>query len=429
MYQANYDHLIQSGLLAYLVDHRLLVASPETTSEPAVPELAYRVLEPERVPFISYPYEWCFSQLKDAALLTLAVQKIALKHGMTLKDASAYNVQFLNGQPILIDTLSFDLYQEGKPWDAYRQYCQHFLAPLALMAKRDPTLNRLLAVHLDGIPLDLASRLLPFPTRLNFGLLSHIHLHAGAQRRYASNAASTPAASPKVSRTSHLALIENLEATTQKLTWKPAGSEWVDYYESTNYSKAAFDAKLATVKSFLEQVRPGQVLDLGANTGVFSRVAARMGIPIISTDIDPGAVEVNYIEVRKSKETNLLPLILDATNPSPAIGWENRERDAFFQRFKPDAVMALALIHHLAISNNLPLDYLAQFFSRLSPSLIIEFIPKDDSQVKRLLQSRRDIFPDYGEEGFEAAFAPYFNTRQKTPLTDSTRSLYLMVKR
>ena len=429
VYQPHYDRLVSSGLLAHLVKNQMMVDSPEVSVEPPLPDLAYRVLAPERVPVLSYPYEWSFSQLKDAALLTLHIQQAALTYGMTLKDASAYNVQFWRGRPVLIDTLSFETYQEGKPWDAYRQYCQHFLAPLALMALRDPSLNRLLQVAIDGVPLDLASRLLPWRTHLNFGLLSHIHLHAGAQKRYAAQGAAVARTSPSVSRASHQALIANLEATTRALTWKPAGSEWADYYDSTNYSRPAFDAKRAAVQGFLERIHPQRVLDLGANTGVFSRLASAMGVPVVSADIDPAAVERNYLEVKQSGEANLLPLVLDLTNPSPAIGWDNQERSAFFQRVQPDTVMALALIHHLAISNNLPLGDLAQFFSHVGRWLIIEFVPKEDSQVQRLLASRKDIFPDYHKDGFEAAFAPFFSIIDRQSLADSRRTLYLMENR
>jgi hypothetical protein len=184
-YQQEYARLMESGLYEKLVKAGLLIPHTEVNQAPAEAENAYKVIQPERVAFISYPYEWSFGQLKDAALATLSVQKRALKRGMSLKDASAYNIQFVHGKATLIDTLSFETYKEGQPWVAYRQFCQHFLAPLALMALRDVRLSQLLRVYIDGVPLDLASELLPWNTRLNFGLLTHIHLHAGAQKKYA----------------------------------------------------------------------------------------------------------------------------------------------------------------------------------------------------------------------------------------------------
>ena len=185
VYAADFTRLMDSGLYDKLIKAGLLIPHVESDLKPAQPELAFKVIRPERVPFISYPYEWSFGQLKDAALATLSIQKRALKLGMSLKDASAYNIQFYNGKPVLIDTLSFETYQEGEPWVAYRQFCQHFLAPLALMAYRDVRLSQLLRVYIDGIPLDLASELLPGRTRWNLGLATHIHLHASAQKRYA----------------------------------------------------------------------------------------------------------------------------------------------------------------------------------------------------------------------------------------------------
>ena len=190
-------------------------------------------MQPDLVPFISYPYEWSFSQYKDAALATLSIQKRALKAGMSLKDASAYNIQFVHGKPVLIDTLSFETYQEGQPWVAYKQFCQHFLAPLALMALKDVRLSQLMRVYIDGIPLDLASQMLPGSTRLNFGLLTHIHIHAGAQKRYADAEIKQTKERGGISKQAMTGLIESLQAAVRKLTWKAGGTEWGNYYDIT----------------------------------------------------------------------------------------------------------------------------------------------------------------------------------------------------
>ena len=427
-YQKNYDLLMQSGLYEKLTKNKRLIPHQEVQITPAVPEIAYRVIQPEKVRFISYPYEWSFSQLKDAALLTLSVQKTALDLGLSLKDASAYNIQFHNGRAVLIDSLSFEAYEEGKPWVAYRQFCQHFLAPLALMAYKDARLSQLLRIYIDGVPLDLVSALLPFRTRLQFGLLSHIHVHAAAQKKYSDtpDQAQSQSQGRSMRKMSLLGLIDNLRETVKKLTWEPKGTEWGDYYDSTNYTRPAFDRKVEIVKSFLEAIQPAQVWDLGANTGIFSRLAAQMGILTISSDIDPAAVEKNYQEMRQKKETNLLPLVQDLTNPSPGIGWLNHERDALIDRGPVDAVMALALVHHLAISNNVPLTDLAKFFARLGRWLIIEFVPKEDSQVRRLLTTREDIFPGYQQQGFEEAFRQFFVIHECQPIEGSNRILYRM---
>jgi ribosomal protein L11 methylase PrmA len=425
-YADDFSRLIESGLYAKLVKAGLLIPHTEVDDAPAEPSLAFKVIRPERVAFISYPYEWSFSQLKDAALATLSIQKRALKAGMSLKDASAYNVQFVNGKPILIDTLSFEVYQEGKPWDAYRQFCQHFLAPLALMSHTDIRLGQLLRVYIDGIPLELASRLLPASTRLNFGLLTHIHLHASAQTRYADADVKSTAPKGGMSRNAFIGLIDSLEGAVKKLAWKPSGTEWGNYYEITNYTDSAFAHKKEIIAGWLTKITPASVWDLGANNGEFSRLASTADIPTVAWDIDPSAVEQNFLRIKSEKEQNLLPLLLDLTNPSPALGWANEERDSLAQRGPVDAAFALALIHHMAISNNVPLPRVADFFAGICRWLVIEWVPKSDSQVQKLLRTRKDIFDQYTREGFESAFGTRFHIREVMDVRESERRLYLL---
>jgi hypothetical protein len=426
-YEQEYVRLMESGLYEKLVKAGLLIPHVEVDGLPAVAaaEAAFKVIQPERVPFVSYPYEWSFGQLKDAALATLSIQRRALKAGMCLKDASAYNIQFVRGKATLIDTLSFEMYKEGQPWVAYRQFCQHFLAPLALMALKDVRLNQLLRVYIDGVPLDLASRLLPWTTRLNFGLLTHIHLHAGAQKMYADEEVRTRGGGT-FGRQAMTGLIDSLDATVRKLDWRPGGTEWGNYYDITNYSDAAFEHKRQLVDEWVKQVNPALAWDLGANNGVFSRVASAAGPFVVSFDIDPAAVEQNYRQAKDEKAQNLLPLLLDLTNPSPSLGWANRERDSFGLRGPANMVLALAVIHHLAISNNVPLPQLADFFAETGEWLVIEFVPKSDSQVQKLLASREDIFSSYTRAGFEDAFHKRFRIHSAVDVRESERVLYLM---
>ena len=203
-------------------------------------------------------------------------------------------------------------------------------------------------------------------------------------------------------------LIDSLDSTIRKLDWKPGGTEWGNYYDITNYSDAAFEHKKQLVREWSARLKPSLVWDLGANNGVFSRVAGEVGAFVVSSDIDPTAVEQNYRQMKGEKTENLLPLLIDLTNPSPSIGWANEERDSFGRRGPADMVLALALIHHLAISNNVPLLQVADFFAKIGKWLVIEFVPKSDSQVQKLLVSREDIFPNYTREGFEAAFRQRF---------------------
>ena len=425
-YKDDYDQLMNSGLYDTLIESELLIPHGESKIEPPLPEISYKVIQPELIPFISYPYEWCFSQLKDAAFTTLKIQKKALQFGMSLKDCSAYNIQFIKGRPILIDTLSLEKHREGKPWKAYRQFCQHFLSPLALMNYTDIRLNQLLRIYIDGIPLNMASRLLPLRTRFLFTILVHIHLHAKSQEHFAGRSTST--SRRKMSHTSILGLIDNLEAAVKKLKWNPQGTEWNDYYEKQTYSQEALNEKTRLVSEYLDRIQPNTVWDLGSNVGLFSRTASARGVQTISFDVDPACVERNYREVVNKRETHLLPLLIDLTNPSSAMGWQHSERKSLMERGPVDTLLALALIHHLAISNNLPLKNLAAFFVEMCTSLIIEFIPKDDSQVQRLLSSREDVFPDYTQSDFEESFKKYFTILSIDKIRDSQRTLYLMEK-
>ena len=427
LYKEDYDFFQSSGLYKKLVKEELIIPHKELREYEELNSNCYKIIEPERIGFISYPYEWSFSQLKDAALTTLRIQKLSMKYGMTLKDASAYNIQFHNGKPIFIDTLSFEIYQEGNPWAAYKQFCQHFLSPLALMSYSDLRLNQLLKVYIDGIPLDLASKLLPFKSKINLPLYMHLHLHANAQRKYESQGNASK--NVQISSNKLLSVIHSLNSTVKRLKIKKENTEWGDYYNFTNYSEQSFNHKREIISSFIDNSNPTTLWDLGANIGTFTTIASQKGIDCIAFDIDPLAVNTNYNKIKKEKVKNLLPLILDLTNPSPAIGWNNEERMAFNQRPLPDCILALAIIHHLAISNNLPFSRIARFFSELSENLIIEFVPKQDSQVKILLKSRTDIFGNYDEQSFVESFEKYYVVNERKKIMDSERTIYWMTKK
>lgn len=422
-YRSNYDLLKSSGLLDELVASGLLVGGAEVSLDNAYDDRAYAVIKPQVVPFISYPYEWCFEQLKEAALLTLSLALSALDHGMVLKDASAYNVQFIGTKPIFIDTLSFEERTPGEPWIAYRQFCQHFLAPLALMSMVDVRLGRLSRSFIDGVPLDLASHMLPAKSRLKPGLAAHIHMHAKAQAKAQHQVTHRQAT---LSDTGFRALLDNLRSTIVSLDWSPSGTEWGDYYERTNYSDTALKTKADIVGELLDQVDSlKSCWDLGANNGAMSQLVCDRGAYTVAWDIDPAAVTTAY----RRKSESLLPLVLDLTNPSPALGWAHQERDSLINRAPADCILALALIHHLALGNNVPLPSVAEFLATLGRWLIVEFVPKEDSQVVEMLSSRRDVFSDYTKEGFEQAFSTYFECIECRPIPETCRCLYLMKKR
>ncbi len=420
----HYDQMANSGLVGDLTERGWLVRHEEVDPRTVGMSDVYRVLKPERIPFISYPWEWCFSQLRDAALLTLDIAWAALEHDMVLKDASAFNVQFVGSRPVFIDTLSFQSYVEGEPWPAYRQFCQHFLAPLELRSRVHPALAKLSQVNLDGVPLDLASTLLPRRTLFSPSVALHIHAHSRAQEHYSDSGGEARKA--KVSQRSLFALLDSLRSAVRRTRWAPVGTTWADYYSQNNYVDEAMSCKVDQVSSFLDRVAPASVWDLGANDGRFSRMASERGAYTVAFDMDPAAVEKAYRQGCASGDCRILPLVMDLMNPTPQLGWNLEERESFLERGSPDVVLALALVHHLAIAQNVPLPRIAEFFAGLSDRLVIEFVPKSDSQVQRMLASRTDIFSDYDQAGFERAFSRYFHVESAAPVSKCDRVLYFM---
>lgn len=418
-----YQQLMESGLYKNLVDKHRLVSHQETDN---IPDGFAKCIFPEQINFFSYPYEWCFSQLKDAALLTLKIQMQALAHNMILKDASAYNVTFHQGAPLFIDTLSFAPYIDGQPWLAYGQFCQHFFAPLVLMAKKDIRLQRLLLTYIDGIPLDLASALLSKLTKISPSIAIHIHAHAHMKKKYEGTRKHIKVS---IERRRVEMLCKGLIDFLEHLKLPKIKTEWGDYYSDTNYSSEQRQEKENIVREWIGEYAPESVLDLGANDGTFSNIAAESASYVIAADIDPIAVQNNYKCIRKNKAKNLLPILQDCTQPSPSIGWQLSERESFTQRMRTDMGMALALVHHLVIGNNTPLMKVASFFHELSSTWIVEFPDKEDSQVQRLLANRADIFPNYTRDGLLVAFAGYFRLIKEHKITGSHRTLFFFEAR
>lgn len=424
-YREDFALLNSSGLLDKLVSQNLLVKCESADLGLAAGPGAIAVLKPERLPFISHPYEWSFGMLKESALLTLKIQETALDCGMSLKDASAYNIQFHSGRPIFIDTLSFEKHEKSAPWVAYGQFCRHFLAPLALMAHVDVRLQTLLGEHLDGIPLDLASHLLPGKTKFNAGLMMHLHLHAKAESG-GKGGGQGGESKAGFSEAAMRGLIASLEKAVSGLEWRPAGTEWADYYNDTNYTQAAAQHKHEILRSWITEAATQCTTcwDLGANDGRYSRIAAEAGLWTLAADIDPAAVEQAWLFIRKSGMTGLHPLLLDLRNPSPGRGWMNQERSSLIERGPADLVLALALIHHLAIGNNVPLSSVLHLFSRLGRQVIVEWVPKEDSQIQRMMRARKDIFAHYTEAAFEASLPEGMKIKKKEPIKESGRILY-----
>lgn len=426
-FAAEYDAVVDSGLYDALHAEGLLV--DHEVVDPALgTDRAHAVLRPERLPFVSFPYEWSPGQLRDAALLTLRVQDVALEHGMILRDASAYNVQFRRGRAVFIDTLSFAPWEEGTPWVAYGQFCEQFLGPLVLQTRVDHRLRRLLVADVGGVPIDLAAQLAPGSTRLRPSLLTHLHLHARARR----DEEADPDAEPRHARFSHNAmvgLVRGLRKAVTSLVWEPTGTTWADYDRTADhYSDAARSAKAEAVREAVANVRPDLVWDLGANTGRFAAIAADAGATTVAFDLDAGAVERAWQRVVAEPPTrgDLLPLVQDLANPSPALGWAHAERPSLADRGPADLVLALALVHHLAIGNNVPLADVVGDLAGLGDHLLVEWVPPTDRKVRVLLATREDVFVDYTREEFDRAVEAAGVVVSRTPIPGTERELVLL---
>jgi len=418
------DRLHSSGLYQQLCEAELLVPHKIIDSTEV-----FKTLLPRQVDFISYPYEWCFEQLKDAALLTLHIHEAALNKGMILKDASAYNVQFIDNKPVFIDTLSFEVYEQGDPWFAYAQFCRHFLGPLLLISMVSQDLRGLSMIHLDGVPLALTSTLLPKKTHLSPYIKSNIHMHAKSEQRYKDKFDTGKGI--KLSMKAQLNIVKGMQNLVQGLNSR-SNSQWDEYYDFTNYNHSGFRAKEKQVSQWVVENHYKNIWDVGGNNGHFSRHVANVCDSILCTDIDANAVEQNYLSCKQNSEHNIFPLVIDFANPSAGIGFDNVERAAFIDRIKRkniDCIIALAIIHHLCISQNQTFEMVAKLCSNISNNLIIEFVSPDDSWAAKLLDSKRSarhLFNAYNEEHFRKKFSQFYDIVEVFKIPDSERTLYLM---
>ncbi|MAP54599.1 class I SAM-dependent methyltransferase [Altibacter sp.] len=424
IYFPQYRALTDSGFFNALFKKALLIPHTEThVSEDGI------VITPETIPFITNPYEWSFSMYKHAALHTLKLQKYALSKGFILKDASAYNVTFHKGKPIFIDTLSFDFYEENTPWRAYKQFITHFFGPLVLAKYYGTEVFKMMQTHIDGIPVSLIASLLPGKSKLSSTVFTNIHLLAKMERKHSEDyKAETKIAS--LSKKSQENILESLFDYIKKLEVKEA-SEWGDYYTKTNYDAIAFEAKKQLIREWVLPLQPQRLIDVGGNDGTFARTITDTVPQVIVTDIDSNAVDHNYKQVQRNKEENMLPFVCDVLQPAPGIGFNNTERGSLLERlkdFRPDVTMALALIHHITLSGNVPFEKSAEFFAKFSTHLIVEFPTREDSWVESLLVRKREFinhFDFYNESNFEAGYARYFQLEKKEAVAGTKRILYL----
>ena len=424
MYAADYDLLMQSGLYKKLTEKRLLLEHSETNEIVADEKNWYKTLRPVQLQHISYPYEWCFDQLKDAATLTIAILKDAVDHGMIIKDASPYNIQFYKGAAIFIDTLSFEKYDEDNAWVAYRQFCNMFLFPLYLEHYLNTDIQKTLVVYPDGIPVNITSKLLPLRSRASLGVWLHVYLQNTITRN-----TDGKKDGGKFNKKKLFNLVDHLEKTIAHLKSSNRISGWNNYYSETINGNKYLEEKEKIFTEMASDAGGGLALDLGANDGYFTKILAANKWNVIAVDNDSQTICRLHQEITNKAITNILPLVMDIANPSPSTGFNNRERPRFQERFKPDLVLALALVHHLVIGRNIPLHVLAAWFNEIARKLIIEFVPRDDEKVQLMLASRKDVFQDYTQENFEQNFLRYFTINRSVQIPGSHRVIYLMEKR
>ncbi len=425
IYFPQYNKLTQSGFFKTLIKNKLLIPHEETyVSEEKI------IITPEKIPFITNPYEWGFEQFKQAALLTLKIQKFALSKGFILKDATAYNVTFYKGKPVFIDTLSFDFYEEGTPWRAYKQFITHFFGPLVLAKYLGAEVFNMLQAFIDGIPVNMISSMLPAKTKLSSVLYPNIHLLAKMENKHSEDyKAETKIAN--LSKKSQENIISSLYNYISKLSLKEA-SEWGDYYTKTNYNEGAFKTKKDLIRDWVKPLNAEKLIDIGGNDGTFARTVQDIVKDIIVTDIDRNAVDYNFKQLLKNKEENMLPFVCDVLQPAPGIGFNNTERNSLIHRLKeysPDVTLALALIHHITLSGNVPFEKSAEFFAKFSKHLILEFPTRQDSWVDSLLVRKREFinhFDFYNESNFEKGYSKFFNIVKKENLDGTARVMYLL---
>ena len=419
----DYQHFTRCGLSQSLIEKKVLVPFQEAGRRGD--DL---LLQIEELPFISYPYEWCFSQLRDAAVLTLRIALDALQKEMILKDASAFNIAWRDGKPIFIDHGSFTCYHDGDPWQAYRQFTMHFLGPLLMMKYRDIRHLQLFRSHLDGLPLDFVSRHLPLKTWFCPGILMHIHLHSRFEQSHSDSMRPVQAKPPKMPRNRLRDMLQYLHDYLEDLKAPQTSSEWGAYYQDTNYSESAFAHKQELVKEFINRVQPRRTVDFGANNGTFSFLATGNSSIVIAADCDAAALESLYQRAQRDFP-GVYPVLQDLNNPSPGLGIFNTERESFLSRVRSDLALGLALLHHLRIGSNWTLQQCVELFAQTATNALLEFVPKSDSQVQRLLRTRPDICDDWTLPALLSVCQKYYRACECVPIDDSQRVLIRLQQR
>ena len=424
------DQLTAAG---QLIGTREADASVLGDSQDLLPTGVEMVLEHDRIPFVSYPYEWTFSMLQDAAKLQLELGIAAIDAGLTLKDATPYNVQYIGSRPTFIDVGSFEKITEGEPWIAYRQFCMLYLYPLLFQAHKDIPFQPWMRGSIDGIqPID-AIKVFSLRDRLRRGVFIHTSLHARLDRRAhksgpgsAEENKNTRQVKPKQIQ----AQLQSMHRMISKLKWKTGETSWSGYRQSNTYSDNDDKRKQGFVAEVAAAEKPALTWDMGCNDGAYSRIAAENSERVVAFDFDHATVEALYRSLREEGNTKILPLVSNLADPSPALGWRGLERKTLVDRGAPDLMLALALIHHVSISANIPIADFLQWARDMETTLLIEFPKRTDPMVRALLANKQDgANPDYEEENFERELERRFTVRRREELPSGDRILYLATPR
>ena len=389
------------------------------------------VLEHHKIPFVSYPYEWCFGMLQDAALLQLDLLLASLREDMMLKDASAYNIQWMGSQPVFIDTGSFEEFRQEQPWAGYRQFSQLFLFPLLLQSYKDLPFQPLLRGRVDGISAADCNAIMSLRDLFRSGVLSHVYLQSKLEKRYGTAGTDVRKALHTAGFKKELitANLRKLRKLVSRLQWNPSGSTWSEYASDNTYSDSDTRHKRRFVQKLADAHPRSLVWDLGCNTGVYSRIAAANSDYVVSIDADQLAVERLYRQLKEEKNSKVLPLVNELADYSPDLGWRGSERRGLTSRDKPDLILALALIHHMVISANIPVSEFVSWLAETGGELVLEFVDKSDPMVQTLLRNKDDQYADY-EKGFlEKNLKRFYRIERQEELESKSRTLYHCVPR
>lgn len=426
-----FKHLLTSGSLQDLFDDGLMVECrlvnvAEIGLDPAT--YGETVLDQQRVDLITYPYEWSFSMLQDAALVTLDMMERCLAKGLILKDATAYNVTFHEGRMVFIDTLSIAKYEEGRPWVGLYQFTREFLLPLMMTAYKGMETHDWQRGALSGLDLASCSDLFGLRDIVRPGVFKHIKLQNWLNKAFSNSKAAEGSSgaknSPKVPKEALVSLVRNLRKTIRKMNYRPAHSVWVDYDSNLPYLETDTRTKADIVQAYLSDMPGGSLLvDLGCNVGRFSKLAGDGCTHVVGLDIDPACIDRFYRDIRSSDRSRYIPMVGNLLNPSPAIGWNLEERRSLFDRVRGDRFCALALIHHLCISGNIPIENFVTVLRRIADKGIVEWVDKSDPMVQKLLSKREDVFDDYTWDTFERAIGTHFEITNVTARPDGKRRL------